>query len=113
MHTFQMNSHISENGVLSVTLPKEWAKQDVNVLLVLEPLTQPVLTQSQQHLKEALNKAVALNVFEGIDGVEWQKEQRQDSNDVKTLLTSVMEGLEDSDFERPRDFGREQPEWDF
>lgn len=81
MHTFQMNSHISENGILSVTLPKEWAKQQVNVLLVLEPLTQPVLIESQQrkkNLKEALNKAVALNVFEGIDGVEWQKEQRQD-----------------------------------
>ncbi|MGB4498802.1 MAG: hypothetical protein WBI40_08880 [Methylococcaceae bacterium] len=81
MHTFQMNSHVSENGVLSVTLPKEWAKQRVNVLLVLEPLTQPVLTESQQrkkNLKEALSKAAALNVFEGIDGVEWQKEQRQD-----------------------------------
>ncbi len=41
MHTFQMNSHVSENGVLSVTLPKEWAKQQVNVLLVLESQTPP------------------------------------------------------------------------
>ncbi len=47
----------------------------------VKTFSQPVLTESQQrkkNLKEALNKAVALNVFEGIDGVEWQKEQRQD-----------------------------------
>jgi len=36
MHTFQLNSHVNENGILSVKLPKEWAEQDVNVLLVLE-----------------------------------------------------------------------------
>jgi hypothetical protein len=40
MHTFQLNSHINENGVLSVKLPQEWAEKDVNVLLVLEFLTQ-------------------------------------------------------------------------
>jgi hypothetical protein len=47
----------------------------------IETLSQPVLTQAQQrkkNLKEALNKAVALNIFDGIDGVEWQKQQRQD-----------------------------------
>jgi len=33
------------------------------------------------------------------------------SNDLKTLLTNVAEGLDESDFERIRDFGREQPEW--
>lgn len=40
-----------------------------------------VLTEFQQrkkNLKETLNIAAALNVFEGVDGVEWQKEQRQD-----------------------------------
>jgi hypothetical protein len=47
------------------------------------------------------------------DKIAIQKNTLRESNDVKTLLTSVMEGLEDSDFERPRDFGREQPEWDF
>lgn len=36
MHTFQLNSHVNENGILSVKLPKEWAEKDVNVLLVLE-----------------------------------------------------------------------------
>jgi hypothetical protein len=36
MQTFQVNSHINENGVLSVNLPKEWAEKDVNVVLVLE-----------------------------------------------------------------------------
>lgn len=40
MHTFQVNSHINENGILSVKLPKEWAEKDVNVLLVLEFLNQ-------------------------------------------------------------------------
>ncbi len=34
------------------------------------------------------------------------------SDNLKTLLTTVAEGLEDIDFERIRDFGREQPEWD-
>gem|GEM_PF-2719500 len=27
MHTFQINSHINENSVLSVKLPKEWAEK--------------------------------------------------------------------------------------
>lgn len=40
MHTFKTHSHINENGILSVTLPKEWAEKDVNVLLVLEFLNQ-------------------------------------------------------------------------
>ena len=34
------------------------------------------------------------------------------SDNLKTILTTVAEGLEDIDFERIRDFGREQPEWD-
>jgi len=40
MQTFQVNSHINENGILSVKLPKEWAEKDVNVVLVLEFLNQ-------------------------------------------------------------------------
>jgi hypothetical protein len=40
MHTFQINSHVNENGILSVKLPKEWAEKDVNVVLVLEFLNQ-------------------------------------------------------------------------
>lgn len=35
-------------------------------------------SQSRQQLKTALNEAVALNMFTGIDGVDWQREQRQD-----------------------------------
>ena len=34
------------------------------------------------------------------------------SDNLKNLLTHVAEGLEDADFERIRDFAREQPEWD-
>lgn len=57
MHTFQLNSHINENGVLSVKLPKEWAEKDVNVLLVLESLNQ--LQESTQP-KESLAAAFDL-----------------------------------------------------
>jgi hypothetical protein len=34
----------------------------------------------KERLKEALDNAVALGVFAGIDGVAWQNEQRQDRN---------------------------------
>jgi hypothetical protein len=34
------------------------------------------------------------------------------SDNLKMLLTTVTEGLNNTDFERIRDFGREQPEWD-
>jgi len=34
--------------------------------------------QRKQRLKKALDNAVALNIFAGVDGVAWQKEQRQD-----------------------------------
>jgi hypothetical protein len=40
MQTFQISSHINENGILSVKLPKEWAEKDVNVVLVLKFLNQ-------------------------------------------------------------------------
>ncbi len=64
------------------TLPES---NDVKTLLtsVMEGLEdsdfeRPEAQQRKKNLKEALNKVVALNAFEGIDGVEWQKEQRQD-----------------------------------
>lgn len=40
MQTFQINSHINENGIFSVKLPKEWAEKDVNVILVVKFLNQ-------------------------------------------------------------------------
>ncbi|MFU8789200.1 MAG: hypothetical protein ACNA7G_09220 [Methylobacter sp.] len=36
--------------------------------------------QRKERLKKALDNAVALGVFAGIDGVAWQNEQRQDRN---------------------------------
>jgi hypothetical protein len=57
MHTFQINSHINKNGILSVKLPKEWAEKNVNVLLVLESLNQ--LKESTQE-KESLSIAFDL-----------------------------------------------------
>lgn len=41
MHTFQINSHVNENSILSVKLPKEWAEKNVNAVLVLESLDVP------------------------------------------------------------------------
>ncbi len=32
--------------------------------------------------------------------------------DLKALLASMAEGLTDEDLSRPREFGRELPEWD-
>ena len=46
MHTFQVSSHVSESGVLSITLPSEWADKEVNALLVLESLQQVIPTQT-------------------------------------------------------------------
>jgi len=36
--------------------------------------------QRKERLKKALDDAVALGVFAGVDGVAWQNEQRQDRN---------------------------------
>ena len=36
--------------------------------------------QRKERLKKALDAAVALGVFAGVDGVAWQNEQRQDRN---------------------------------
>lgn len=54
MHTFQVNSRINENSILSVKLPKEWAEKDVNVVLVLEFLNQ---LQESKPKKESLAAA--------------------------------------------------------
>ena len=57
MHTFQVNSRINENGILSIKLPKEWAEKDVNVVLVLEFLIQ---LQEAKPQKESLAAAFDL-----------------------------------------------------
>lgn len=36
--------------------------------------------QRKERLKKALDNAVELAIFAGVDGVEWQNEQRQDRN---------------------------------
>lgn len=58
MHTFQMNSHINENGILSIKLPKEWAEKDVNVLLVLE-----FLNKFKETMPKKENLAAAFNLL--------------------------------------------------
>ncbi len=54
MHSFQVNSRINENSILSIKLPKEWAEKDVNVVLVLESLNQ---LQESKPNKESLAAA--------------------------------------------------------
>jgi hypothetical protein len=53
----QINSHINENGILSVKLPKEWAEKDVNAVLVLELLNQ---LQESTPQKQSLSTAFDL-----------------------------------------------------
>lgn len=36
--------------------------------------------QRKKRLEKAMDNAVALGVFAGVDGVQWQNEQRQDRN---------------------------------
>jgi hypothetical protein len=49
-------------------------QKQASKLLIIDQLTR------KEQLKKALDKAVELRVFEGIDGVAWQNEQRQDRN---------------------------------
>lgn len=58
MHTFKLNSHINENGILTVKLPQEWAEKDVNVLLVLE-----FLSQLQDTIQPKKNLAAAFDLL--------------------------------------------------
>ncbi|MCX7097007.1 MAG: DUF2281 domain-containing protein [Methylococcales bacterium] len=54
------------------------------VLFLEQKQTQHTMINNQQQrkdrLKNALDKAVALDIFANIDGVVWQNEQRQDRN---------------------------------
>ncbi|ALG69230.1 hypothetical protein [Beggiatoa leptomitoformis] len=63
MHTFQVNSQINENGLLSIKLPQEWANQQVNVLLVLEilqnSLKQPEPTNLTQLPDDFMNERMS------------------------------------------------------
>jgi len=36
--------------------------------------------QRKKRLEKALDNAVALGVFAGVDGIQWQNEQRKDRN---------------------------------
>ncbi|MDD5266366.1 MAG: hypothetical protein PHO08_04465 [Methylococcales bacterium] len=49
-------------------------QKQANKLLMTDQL------QRKEQLKKALDDAVAMGVFEGVDGAAWQKEQRQDRN---------------------------------
>ncbi len=100
MHTFQMNSQINENGILTVALPKEWAKQVVNIVLIVEPLAQEKSTkindtaQRKERLKNALNNAVALDIAD-----KFFEQLRLDDDFADDELALL--------FERDKDTGRD------
>ncbi len=54
------------------------------VLFLEQKQDHTLLKTDQEHrkerLKKALDNAVTLGIFAGIDGVAWQNEQRQDRN---------------------------------
>ena len=75
-----------------------------------EAIAQNHLIRIPDNIPDGISIRVLLLVDEKIT---LQKNTPSERNDMKILLTSVMEGLEDSDFERSKDFGREQIEWDF
>lgn len=55
MHTFQISSHVNENSILSVKLPKEWAEKNVNAVLVLESLDVPQTAHPPGNLAAAFD----------------------------------------------------------
>jgi len=57
MHTLQLESHIDTQGFLRLKLPREWANQDVNVVVVLEKKAVQVQPQG---LEAAFELLVAL-----------------------------------------------------
>jgi hypothetical protein len=64
--------------------PKHQAEVFDFVLFLEQKQADNMLITDRRHrkerLKEALDNAVALGVFAGVDGVTWQNEQRQDRN---------------------------------
>ena len=75
-----------------------------------EAVIQNHLIRIPENIPDGISIRVLLLVN---DKVVMQKNSLTENSELKMLLTSVMEGLEESDFERLRDVGREQPEWDF
>jgi predicted aminopeptidase len=65
-------------------LPLQLQAEVFDFVLFLEQrqANQTVLTDTQrkERLRKSLDKAVALNIFAGVDGVAWQNEQRKDRN---------------------------------
>ncbi|MEQ1637803.1 MAG: hypothetical protein ABL903_14050 [Methylococcales bacterium] len=65
-------------------LPLQLQAEVFDFVLFLEQrqTNQSVITDQhrKERLKKSLDKAVALNIFAGVDGVAWQNEQRQDRN---------------------------------
>jgi hypothetical protein len=67
-------------------LPPQLQAEVFDFVLFLEqkqanqPFVSTTRQQRKERLKKALDNAVELSIFAGVDGVEWQNEQRQDRN---------------------------------
>ncbi len=67
------------------------------------------------HIPDTVPDGVMLRVLLLLDENPKPSEQTTDSAEgetLKDLLASLTEGLTDEDLFRPREFGRELPEWD-
>lgn len=52
MQSFQLSSHIDPQGVLKLQLPKNFASQDVDVILVVESKNTPSLLIKKENFKK-------------------------------------------------------------
>jgi len=43
MHSFQLTSHVNEQGILQIQLPFDFANQEVDIVLAIKPTSNPAL----------------------------------------------------------------------
>ena len=43
MHSFQLVSHVNEQGILQIQLPFDFANQEVDIVLSMKPISNPAL----------------------------------------------------------------------
>ena len=72
MQSFQLASHVNEQGILQIQLPPNLADQDVDIVLTIQPKVSKQVSSNPALLKELVG------AFEGDDNL---------SENYKTLLT--------------------------
>ncbi|MDO9213019.1 MAG: hypothetical protein Q8Q54_00660 [Methylococcales bacterium] len=75
---------------------------------------QTVLLEISDDVKDTVLAFLRMLPSDAVKIIEYDDKDltKPPSDNLKTLLANIPEGLDDTDFERIRDFGREQPEWD-